>query len=404
MKSVLNKLALSFALAGVAGVAYAESPIIPLPGLGENAGIRALLKASVAYNDNIYLSENNEKSDTIFTIAPGFEFSSGENGDNHVSLRFVENCVFYMDQTDNNRALENVDFTFQHNGEGQKLQLSVAAGFHHNQSSSNRDSATKGTMTRSYNYYANAMASYKLGEAGKFSVRGGLKWNGTSYENSEAKYWYNDRQQYAVPVYLYYAVDKLNVGLSGEYRYVDLASSKNNIATGKTPGIQQVWFFGLSADGVATESGKLKVNGRIGLTTSDYSRRTIDNNDGDNTLGMTVSANYEVTTKLATSLTLNRDFELDGSGYGITSTGVTLGAKYAIDEFWSANASLGYRLDDYQVGSREDDCYTFTVGANYEINEYAGVFANYSLGIDDSNAVGQDYTNNIVTVGVSVRY
>ena len=45
-----------------------------------------------------------------------------------------------------------------------------------------------------------------------------------------------------------------------------------------------------------------------------------------------------------------------------------------------------------------------TVGAAYAINEYASAYANYSLSIDDSNAPGQDYTNNIVTVGVSLRY
>lgn len=401
MKTVFKKIAVSFVLAGVAGSAYAGSPLIPLPGLGEEAGIRALLNTSLAYNDNIYLSDGDEKSDTILTIAPGVEFSTGESGRSKATLRFVENLVFYMDETDNNRALENLDFSFAHGAEGDKLRCTVAAGFHHNQSSSSRNSYTAGEMTRSYNYYGNAIASYKVGE--KTSVRTGFKWNGTTYENSDAKYNYNDRQQYAVPLYLYYAVtEKLNVGLSGEYRYSDLASSGRNRASGETPGIEQVWFFGLSAEGRAWE--KLSLSGRVGYTRSDYSRRTIDSADNKNALGASVTANWRATEKLSTALTLDRDFELGGAAESILSTGVSVRGDYKIDDFWSANAGFSYRLDDYQYSPREDDCYTVTVGAAYAINEYASAYANYSLSIDDSNAPGQDYTNNIVTVGVSLRY
>ena len=259
MKTILQKLALSFVVAGSAVAANAAGPLVPVPGLGENAGLSALLDASVAYNDNIYLDDSGEKSDTIFTISPGVLFSTGDEGRSTATLRFVENFAFYMDETDNNRALENVDFTFGHGAEGDKLRLSVAAGFHHNQSASSRTSLARGSMTRSYNYFANALFSYKVGE--KTSVRSGFKWNGLTYQNHRE--YYNDREQYAIPLYLYYAAtEKLNVGLSGEYRYVDLAASGQNRALGLNPGIQQVWFFGLSAEGRAWE--KLSLNGRIG--------------------------------------------------------------------------------------------------------------------------------------------
>lgn len=400
MKTVLNTLAISFALAGSA---YAGSPLLPLPGLGEDAGVRALLNATIAYNDNIYLQDKHEKADTIITISPGAEFSTGETGRSKMTLRFIENFLFYMDETDNNRALENVDFAFSHGAEGDKLRCSVAAGFHHNQASSSRESQTAGKQTRSYNYYGNAIASYKVGE--KTSVRTGFKWNGTTYENSEARRSYNDRQQYAIPLYLYYAVtEKLNVGLSGEYRYVDLASSGNNRKYGVTPGVEQVWFFGLSAEGHAWE--KLTLNGRVGYTHSDYSRRTIDSVDSKGSLGASISANWRATEKLSTVLTVDRDFDVGGAGESILSTGVSLSGDYKINDFWSANASISYRYDDYQKRDRDDDLYTLRVGAAYAINEYANAFAHYTLSIDDSSGRenGQDYTNNIVTVGISLRY
>ena len=401
MKTVLNALAISFALAGTASAA---SPLIPLPAISEEAGIRALLNASVAYNDNIYLEDKHEKADTIITLSPGAEFSSGETGRSKMTLRFIENILFYMDETDNNRALENVDFTFSHGEEGDKLRCSVAAGFHHNQVSSSRESQTAGEMTRSYNYYGNAIASYKVGE--KTSVRSGFKWNGTTYDNSRARYNYNDRQQYAIPLYLYYAVtEKLNVGLSGEYRYVDLASSGSNRESGKKPGIEQVWFFGLSAEGHAWE--KLALNARVGYTHSDYSRRTYADNVGSKgSLGASISANWRATEKLVTALTVDRDFDVGGAGESILSTGVSLSGDYKIDDFWSANASISYRYDDYQKQDRDDDLYTFRIGGTYAFNEYASAFAHYTFSLDDSTGSqsGQDYKNNIVTVGVSFRY
>ncbi|MBQ9758443.1 MAG: hypothetical protein IJW12_01565 [Opitutales bacterium] len=89
MKQMLNKLAISFIFAGVAGTASAGTALVALPSLGEDAGIHGLLNASVAYNDNIYLSETDEDADTIFTISPGLELSTGDESRSKMSLRFV---------------------------------------------------------------------------------------------------------------------------------------------------------------------------------------------------------------------------------------------------------------------------------------------------------------------------
>lgn len=408
MNTVLKKLSLAFVLSGSASAAFAGSPLVAI---GEDAGISVIASATMAYNDNIYLDDKDEESDVIYTLSPGFEFTTGDQGRTRATFRFVENFVFYNDNDDDNRALENADFTLAHGAAGDKLRLTVAAGLHHNQSSSSREkSGGKGRMTRSYNYYGNAIASYKLGE--KLSVRGGFKWTGQTYESSYSRENYNDRQQYAIPLYFYYAVtEKLNAGFTAEYRYVDLQSSKKNRRDGKNPGYQQVWFLGLSADGHAWE--KLSLNGRVGYTTSDYSRRTVySDNDRENSLGASITANYKATEKLSTSLTVNRDFEIGGSAEDILSTGVSLGAVYRITDFWSANASVGYTRDEYQDYDRDDDIYRFSVGASYAINDYTSAFASYSFSKNDSDTerstdygyTNNGYTNNVVTIGISFRY
>lgn len=402
MNSSLKKLSIAFVLGGVSSAAFAGSPIIPLPALGEDAGIRVLASATASYNDNIYLEHKGEEADTIITLAPGVEFSTSEKARTRAKFRFVENFVLYMDNDDNNRALEDVDFTLAHGNDGDKLRASLAAGLHHNQSARSRERDGDG-MALSYNYFAHATAAYKLGE--KLSVRSGFKWDGTTYDGSYSREKYSDRQQYAVPVYLYYAVtEKLNAGFTVEYRYVDLAASKGQKKESKSPGYQQVWFLGLSADGHAWE--KLSLNGRVGYVTSDYSRRKgFGDDDRENSLGASITANYKATEKLSTSLTLSRDFEIGGGAEDILSTGVTLGANYQINDRWAANASLGYTYDEYQDYDRDDDNYRLSLGASFAVNDYTSAFASYALARNDSsNNASNDYTNNIVTIGISLRY
>ena len=393
-KKQLKHIVLASALVCTATSAFAEAPLYRFE---DGSSISALLSGSVAYNDNIYLAHKGKKGDTILTVSPGLEFLMG-NIESESSLRLTvkDDIVFYMDETDNNSNLPHANLNYVFNGS--KLRATVDAGADYVMTTSSRD-YRDGQLVRYWYYYGNVLGTYGLSE--RLSVTSGFKWNGTTYTRGEDRY--NDRQVYAIPVSLYHTVtEKLKAGLSYEYRYSDLAANDNQ--KGKyNPGCQEVHFFGVTATGDVTD--KLDIDGRIGYTTSDWSRRnTSSNNDRTSTMGMGVSARYKVTDKTTTSLNLSRDFEIAGDGQGITSTGVQLSASHRLDDKWSLNALAAYKNDNYNSGNREDDVWTAQVGCSYRFSEALSFNASYRFQWDDSNDSTMSYTDNVVTLSLNFRY
>lgn len=399
MKNKLGGIFTIAALTTAALPAFADSPLYQF---SDGTALFALCSASAQFNDNIYLTRDKD-SDVILTVTPGLEIiKGGEKSESSVKFTVKEDLVMYMKDDGNNYQATHAHFVYTY--AGSKLNASVAAGFDANETSTSRDSSYvrgEGELVRYYSYYARANGSYKLTE--KVSVASGFSWTGTTYDNH--KEYYNDRQTYAIPLNLYHSVitEKFNAGLSYEYRYTDLAANKQQKSYGDKPGIQQVHFFGVSAVGELTE--KLSLDGRIGYTTSDYSRRTVGNEDRESTLGFNAAANYKFPNDRTTArLALNRDFEIAGNGDDITSTGVSLSLRHRVDSQWSLNSGISYRRDDYNDRDRCDDVYTASVGANYQINDWVGVNGSYRFQWDDSDVDSMRYTNNIVTLSLNFRY
>lgn len=397
MKNKLGGIFTIAALSAAALPAFADSPLYQF---SDGTALYALCSASAQFNDNIYLNRDKD-SDVILTVTPGLEIAKGgEKSESSVKFTVKEDLVMYMNDDGNNYQATHAHFIYRY--AGSKLNASVAAGFDAHETSTSRDSyytRGEGELVRYYTYYARTNGSYKLTE--KVSVSSGFSWTGTTYDNH--KEYYNDRQTYAIPLNLYHSVitEKFNAGLSYEYRYTDLSAS-NQQKGWFNPGIQQVHFFGVSAVGELSE--KLSLDGRVGYTTSDYSRRTSDD-DRESTLGLNIAANYKFPNDRTTArLALNRDFEIAGNGEDITSTGASLNLNHRVDSQWSLNSGLSYRRDDYNDRDRCDDIYTASVGANYQINDWVGVNGSYRFQWDDSNEDSMRYTNNIVTLSLNFRY
>lgn len=400
MKNTFAGLLTVAALGAAAAPAFADAPLYQFD---DGTAISLLCTGSVQFNDNIYLNASDKDSDVILKLIPGLElFKGGEKTESSLKLTIKEDLSMYMSDDENNYqgAHANLRYTYA----GSRLNAAIAAGFDMNQNTTNRDNRNvvggAGSLVRYYSYYARANGSYKIGE--KVSLSSGFSWNGLTYDNHRDSY--NDRQTYAIPVGIYHSVvtEKLRAGLSYEYRYTDLAANTIQRRNGEKPGIQQVHFFGLSAVGDVTE--KLSVDGRIGYTTSDYSRRNVSKEDRENTLGFNGALNYAVTEKTLARLAFNRDFEIAGNGDSITSTGVAFSLNHKVDTQWSLNGSVDYRRDDYTDYDRCDDVYTLSAGVNYNINDYLGLGATYSFQWDDSNMDVMRYTNNIVTLSLNFRY
>lgn len=402
MKNTVIGLLSVVALGAAAVPAFADSPLYQFD---DGTSVSLLCSGKVQFNDNLYLDSSGKDSDVILKLIPGLEVAKGGK-DTESSLKFTvkEDLSMYMSDDENNYQGTHANLMYAFNGSC--LNASVAAGFDMNQNTTSRDNrsvgGSAGELVRYYSYYARAIGSYKIGE--KVSVGSGFSWNGLTYDNHRDVY--NDRQTYAIPLNVYHKLitEKLRAGLSYEFRYTDLSASKNQRSAGLNPGYQQVHFFGVSAVGEASE--RVTIDGRIGYTTSDYSRRSksLGSQDRENTLGFNARATYLVTEKTSAALALNRDFEIAGNGDSITSTGVALSLNHKVDTQWDLRAAVDYRRDDYNDYDRCDDVYTLSAGASYKINDYLGVSADYSFQWDDSDVDSMRYTNNIVTLSLNFRY
>ncbi|MCD8299363.1 MAG: outer membrane beta-barrel protein [Opitutae bacterium] len=399
IRKLLNKIALASLVAGVSVPAFADGPLDgALYNFGDVGALSLLCSVEARYNDNIYLESSSKNGDVIWTFSPGLELElGGSESESKFRISYIEDLILYTSNSKNNS--QDSHLAISYNYTGSKFKATVAAGYDQQVNTSNRDRSTRGHLIRYQTYYARALGTYDITE--KVSIMSGFKWDGRRYDSQ--RYYYNDRETYAIPVNLYHSIltEKIKAGISYEYRYTDLAGAgKDN---GKNPGYEQVHFIGLTATGDFTDA--LTLDGRIGCSTRDYNRRTTGSgNTSHSTLSLMLNANYKVTEKTTADLRVSRDFEIAGDASSITSTGIQLGVAHVFSSKWMGNVSIAYRQDDYDYSNRCDDVYTLSVGAHYNINDYLSASASYSFQWNDSNGSYWDYTDNIISLAISFRY
>jgi hypothetical protein len=90
-----------------------------------------------------------------------------------------------------------------------------------------------------------------------------------------------------------------------------------------------------------------------------------------------------------------------------TSTKVStylLNANYALAREWSANGRAGYITTDYIGNPRRDDSWTVGGTVTYNLLRNIGLTADYQHLKLSSNAAGQGFTRDVVTLGATYRY
>jgi hypothetical protein len=77
---------------------------------------RLLLGVSAAaiYDDNIFLSERNEKSDFIFTLSPSIGIGIGDPERRYLSLIYTPSFVYFADHSDESAVEHQVNLIFRH--------------------------------------------------------------------------------------------------------------------------------------------------------------------------------------------------------------------------------------------------------------------------------------------------
>lgn len=377
------------------------------------------------YNDNIYLSENDQQDDWITTIEPGIDV--------RIDSRWIDLSLDYSFRYDyylKNDDLTDFDFAGGQRAnlgttffEGRPFTLSVLAIIsretldEREASSVTNELINKSTV---YDYTVNPQYRFRLG--GQSSLVFGYIYERTDHEDSRG----DDSQGHSGRVSLIRELST-NTQISANYTY------KMNISDDEEDYNEQSYTLGLNQQlGPRTE---ISLEG--GFSTIAYV--DIDDDDGES-LTWSTDISYRLSAPITLSLMFSQDFDNSATDGLTKSRDASFRINYSKDSF---GAGLEAYLDqtDYLRSAREDESYggrfnlsfplysnlSTDLDAEYEVSDFIGAIDKnvdqYSVGaslhynirrfltslsyehrVYDSDINTQDYTENTVTLSASVRF
>lgn len=165
------------------------------------------------------------------------------------------------------------------------------------------------------------------------------------------------------------------------------------------PGQQLVKdFYGLTAKGQATESGKLNVTAKVGYAVSKTDAQA---SSSDPSYSVTLS--HTLTEMITQTLTFSRDTTASSAGGVTASKTYTYGANFNAATDLTLNLSV--TKSDVLSGTTGVDTMVYTLGADYKYNSHLSLQAGYNL--TDSKipaAPSANFKANTFTLSAAFRY
>jgi hypothetical protein len=363
----------------------------PLLSIGNSADLFFNGSTSLMSTSNLFRDEDNEESDLVWSVTPGFELNFGR-GQSNADFSVV--TQYEIRRYSDNSRLDTELFSINAVGSirTSRLDLSVSAGFNEQKSSSG-DETFPDDLIESDNTNVRLNGEYRFSP--KFSVGSGFSYSEREYVDF-FEIFLADRETLTVPLDLYYELTP-KVDLSVGYSYTE--TDVDDVPIFPRPGYTtESHFFNVGARGNLLP--KLTGFFKVGYRTREDDRAGVDD---DSTLGLDADLAWTATPKLRTRLGLTRDFGVGGEGQSTENTGFDLNATYAINAYYAATAFASYELRDYQ-GGREDDQYRLGTSLNYTPNQYLRFSAGYTYSENESNFDFADYVDHTFSISASLRY
>lgn len=369
MKSLLS-LVLTGALLGTSAHAAFD--------LGNGASLAVTGDAGVKYNDNIFLSSSNAKSDSIIDLAPGLSLQFGGESLMQNTVSFSEDFQHYVDTDNLDTGLAKADLLSAY--DDGKMKLNVNAWFHQaNQAT--RDVRGGNFLARRDLIHGDLTDEVAVTE--KTSVSAGFGWDDTDYKRAGYVSW----KWWELPLKYYYKIEP-KLDLSAGFRYRD-----NQLDNGAN---STEYFYSVGARGELAPKAEGQVN--VGLDQQRLSRGGTRNG-----FGIDSSVNYEVSPKTTAVFGIKNGYGYSSGGDSYRDFGLNGGVSSNVSDNLRISASLGYDKYSYVTGQK-DDFYQGQVGGAYLVNANVTVTGSYTYAKDKSNVAGASFKNNIVGVSAALRF
>lgn len=426
-------------------------PTSPLIQIGDDTDILFDSAVALEVTDNLY-SAAKKTASTSWTITPGLTLEYGKDSPIALTLSAKRGYV-YFDKT-SLAGLQDTRDSLSGNlryAPGGPLTATIDSSYR--VTARNDELAAQGvnsvvlgaTLVRQATYTHNFEAIYKLTERTNVTVGYNNTYN--NYLNptklrfpysvtTDAEYatkkldplWdtinYNtntltELNTKSIPLAIDYQApgEKITYGFKFQHDVTDYAAAPfyslvptatNTIAQGPAPTLatrpalaakQLVKdFYGLTAKGAVTESGKLNVTAKVG-----YAVSKTDNlpNSGDPSYSVTVS--HTLTEFISHTLTFSRDTAASSSGGVTASKTYTYGANFNAATDLTLNLSV--TKSDVLSGATGVNTMVYTLGADYKYNSHLSLQAGFNF--TDSKipaAPSANFNASTFTASAAFRY
>ncbi|MDR2862801.1 MAG: hypothetical protein LBV54_02825 [Puniceicoccales bacterium] len=382
----------------------------PLIEFSDNAWAFATFESKCVYNSNIYASSHGS-SDVMFGVTPGVQIEIGKERMNRLTIVAKENFNFHTKHSELNSHLTSVNVNYVYDPLS-RFQLTANGDFY--ELAQNDNTAREdGDLVKRFYFDAAVDASYRLTEKSVIDL--GLRFSGAQFENF--RYYYNDYRNYSVPISWYYAItDKFSLGFYYSYTYTELDKSGRDRQNASNPawqgivdpGYAQIHYGALSFRG--SIASKLSLRGSIGVGYQDRSyvarptgtNRTVHWNN--TSLNFSLSADYQVSSKIRTTLTAGRRFDVGAQAQNITNTFADLTAYYSLNPYWQVYARGGYSNQHFNNNfNGTDRLITLGGGVLHIVNKYVTAGLNYRYFRNASSRI-EDYGIHQIELMAAVKY
>lgn len=399
-------------------------PTSPLIQIGNDCDIVFNASTQLEVTDNLY-SGSVKKSATSWLLTPGLALEYGQ--DSALTVQFKASRMFVnfagaeFNGLEDDRDALSLAVTF---ADGGPLKLSLNSSYR--VTARNDDLQMQGvgpgvigaTLVRQANYSHNIRADYKLTERLSIGLGYGNTFNqyldpvtlvsgGLSTYNTNPLTELNTQ---SMPLsFDYQAFEKLRFGLVLQHDVTDFSAapylSSGTGAVNPRPALQnqrlEKDFYGLTANGQLTESGKLTGVIRVGFNRFNY-----DNNPSQTTPSYSIALTHALAERLSHSLTLGRDISASTTNGRIDTRSYNYGLTYAAAEDLDLKLSVAKSDVEVEANSLTTtiDTWTYVLSANYNYSAHWSFQASYNFTDAKASNASSTFDANTFTVSAAFRY
>lgn len=363
--------------------------------LGRNTSIRLSVDLSSTFNDNIFLSQADEVSDTIFALTPGITFEFGRNSQWHGDFMFADAFTRYADETAPDANLWTLAGSIGY----ERGRLNLGAEYSYRQIYQNSQS-TAGTTTNTVNRsnVTNISLTAESPLTAKTTISVGVNYYRNVYETPGLI----GSEDVKVPLNFNFAITpKVSLSTGFSYGTTDPIGGDQS---GKD------FDFNLGARGQFTP----KLGGKISVG---YLTREVGDLPKEKMLGFDGALSYEFLPNVQSNFIFSHDFGTGTQGSSLQTSAYTFDLQATLTPQWVLSSGLTYRRIEYgdvvfgpataqptSSSLRADDYWEANLQASYYPAEWLRTSLQYTLSSNHSTQTSARYSNNLLNLLVGWQY